>query len=242
MEHADTYAHSAAWYDTIYAGQGKDYVAEAQVVARIVRDRAPGAGSLLDVGCGTGMHLAAFAEQFEVALGVDVTPQFVEHCRARGLDAIEGDMRDLRPGRSFDVVASMFSAIAHVRDVDELDRAVASMASCLAPGGVLVVEPWFAPAQWEVGHHGVEVVDGDDEILVRTNHSGLDGDRSVLHFAWTHVDPSGITRMDEQLHLLLVEPERYRIAFERAGLQDIAFDAAGCNADGRGLWIASRGG
>src|SRR5262245_45239111 len=44
-------------YDMVYIGRGKDFAAEARVIADIVRTRRPDASSLLDVGCGTGQHL-----------------------------------------------------------------------------------------------------------------------------------------------------------------------------------------
>ncbi|MCB0877377.1 MAG: class I SAM-dependent methyltransferase [Thermoleophilia bacterium] len=240
MKAATPYEHSASWYDTIYLAQGKDYAAEAARVSELVLERVPDASSLLDVGCGTGRHLVEFALRFERTMGVDATEQYVDRARRLGLDARVGDMRDLRVPDPFDVVVSPFSAIGHVRDGDELDMAFASMASCLAPGGVLVVEPWFTPEQWQVGFHGVEVADGEDEILVRANRSGRDGDCSILDLAWTHVSPAGITRLDEQLRLMLFTADRYRSALDRAGLVDVRFEDAGPGVAGRGMWIASR--
>ena len=40
------YAHPARWYDTIYAAQGKDYAAEAEIVDAFVRARHPDPRSL----------------------------------------------------------------------------------------------------------------------------------------------------------------------------------------------------
>ena len=233
------YAHTADWYDQIYAAQGKDYAAEARVVADIARSCTPGARSLLDVGCGTGLHLAAFAEQFERVAGLDLTPEFVTHVREMELDAREGDMRDFELDERFDVVVSLFSAIGHAGDVVGLDASIASMARHLTSGGVLVVEPWFAPDAWRLGRYGVEVADAPDSTLTRVNWTSREGDVSVLHFAWTHVSADGIERLDEELRLALFTEAQYRAAFERAGLV-ASFDPAGCNAGGRGLWIGVR--
>lgn len=46
---------SARIYDTIY--KFKDYAAEADLVTRYIRASAPDAATLLDVACGTGLHL-----------------------------------------------------------------------------------------------------------------------------------------------------------------------------------------
>jgi SAM-dependent methyltransferase len=230
------YQHSAEWYDSIYAAQGKDYAAEAAVVAQLVRERVPSAGSLLDVACGTGRHLVELATRFGEAVGVDLDAQFVEAARLRGLDAHVGDMRSFDLGRRFDAVVSLYSGIGHVGSTEGLDEAISTMARHLEPGGVLVLEPWVGPDMWRAGEYGVEIVDGPDSILTRTNHTDRDGDTSIIRFSWTRVDAGGIVQLQEELRLSLFTDAQYAAAFERAGLE-ATFDERGCNDDGRGLWI-----
>lgn len=48
----------ASIYDDLYVhGLGKDYEVEANEIRRIIAEHHPAALSLLDVGCGTGLHL-----------------------------------------------------------------------------------------------------------------------------------------------------------------------------------------
>src|SRR5687767_2236719 len=56
-------------YDLVYRGRGKDYAAEAADVATLIRSKRPEAASLLDVACGTGLHLHGFGAQFEERAG-----------------------------------------------------------------------------------------------------------------------------------------------------------------------------
>jgi SAM-dependent methyltransferase len=232
------YTHPPEWYDRLY-GAMKDYAAEADVVDGIVRARVPGASSLLDVGCGTGLHLQRFAELYDHAEGVDLDPSFVAAARARGLRVTVGDMRDFSLGRTFDAVTCLFSAIGHVGGVDDLRAAVASLAAHVAPGGVLVIEPWYSDEAWQDGHYGVEVNEGPDSTLVRVNHSVSDGRVSVVHFAWTEASHRGIRHIDEQMRLTRFTGAEFAAAFEAAGL-DATFDPAGLNTNGRGLWICLR--
>ncbi|WP_420488809.1 class I SAM-dependent methyltransferase [Kribbella italica] len=56
---------------------------------------------VLDLGCGTGRHLAGLVAEFGVdAVGVDLQEQLVEYGRQRyGVDVRVGDMRSVRLGR-----------------------------------------------------------------------------------------------------------------------------------------------
>jgi SAM-dependent methyltransferase len=230
------YAQSAEWYDRIYAGAGKDYAAEADAVLQLAHRHAPGAASLLDVGCGTGLHLQRFASKLDVVAGVDLDPGFVAAARRRDVDVAVGDMRTFDLDRRFDIVTSLYSAVGHLGSTIDLVAAVANMARHLAPGGVLVLEPWILEGDWRDGDFGVEISDAPDSILTRVNHTSSDGNVSVLTCSWSLVDATGITRVEEELRLTRFTESDYRSAIERAGLV-ATFDAAGCNDDGRGLWV-----
>jgi len=97
-----------------------------------------GAGKeLLEVGCGTGLLLARFAEFASHAKGVDLSPGMLEKARARGLDVVEGSATALPfPDASFDVTCS-FKVLAHVPDIQ---TALREMARVTRPGGHVVAE------------------------------------------------------------------------------------------------------
>jgi SAM-dependent methyltransferase len=50
-----------------------------------------GAQDVLDLGCGRGEFLALLSERGVRARGLDINHEMVESCRARGLEAVEGD-------------------------------------------------------------------------------------------------------------------------------------------------------
>lgn len=60
----------------------------------------------------------------------------------------EADMRTFDLGRTFDVVTCLFSSIGYFTELDDMQAAIGNMASHLAPGGVLIVEPWIHPDGW----------------------------------------------------------------------------------------------
>ncbi len=141
-------------YDLIYEAIGKDYGAESSQIRSLIEQRKPEARTLLDVACGTGGHLRHLQETYEVT-GVDLDPEMLEQARELLPDArlVEGDIRDLDLGETFDAVVCLFSSIGYLEDTDELDVAVGSMADHLNAGGVLVIDGWVRPDEWINGGH-----------------------------------------------------------------------------------------
>jgi SAM-dependent methyltransferase len=143
------FKHSAQLYDQIYAF--KDYRAEAETLADLIRrDLRSGGRRLLDVACGTGLHLQYLKAGFDVE-GLDLDGELLEIARHRlpGVPLHQGDMIDFDLGREFDVITCLFSSIGYVRTLDNLYKAIGTMADHLLPGGLLLIEPWFTPAAWK---------------------------------------------------------------------------------------------
>jgi len=143
------YTRSAAFYDDMY--HFKDYAAASDKLKAIIDEHRPGAVTLLDVACSTGQHLEHVQRHFQVQ-GLDINPDLVELARERcpGVPIHVADMMSFDLPDRFDVVTCLFSSIAYARTVENLRRAVATMAAHLTPDGLLVIEPWVAPEQyWE---------------------------------------------------------------------------------------------
>jgi SAM-dependent methyltransferase len=227
---------TAELYDLFY--DWKDYAAEAAKVRDIVAARNPEARTLLDVACGTGRHLEQLQDAYAMeGLDLDEGLLAVAAERLPGVPLHRGDMRDFDLGRTFDVVTCLFSSIGYVQTTQNLDRAISAMARHLAPSGVLLVEPWFAPEQFDPHHIGrVVVAERPDLQAVRMNGSRVDGPLSILDFHYLVARPGTVEHLTETHVLGLFTPEEYRAAFERAGLS-VEHDDEGLM--GRGLWIAT---
>jgi glycosyltransferase involved in cell wall biosynthesis/ubiquinone/menaquinone biosynthesis C-methylase UbiE len=99
-----------------------------------------GFGSVLDVGCGTGVFLDMLRERGVARLtGVDRDPEMVEETRARGHDARVLDARTelAMLGERFDGVHLSF--VIETMDGDEGIDALRACAALLKPDGMLVV-------------------------------------------------------------------------------------------------------
>jgi len=224
-------------YDLEYSF--KDYAGEAVTLERIVRERNPGAKTLLDVACGTGKHLEHLRASFQCE-GTDLDDGLLRVARQRLPDVPvrQADMRDFDLGRQFDVVTCLFSAIGFVGGLDGLAATARTFARHLRPGGVALVEPWLTPDAWVPGRPHLLTYDGPELKLARATVSGLRGERiSTTDMEYLVATPQGVEHFVEHHDPYLFTTDEMRAAFEAAGL-DVDYDAEGLI--GRGLWICSR--
>ena len=228
---------TSTYYDAVYErGLGKDYAAEAALVAELL----PGAKTLLDVACGTGLHLQHLVTRFDCA-GVDLDEGMLAIARERCPDVPlhVGDMTDFDLGRRFDAVICMFSSIGYARTEDGLRRAAARFEAHLELGGTVVVEPFLTPDAWEDGRVSLQHVELPELKLSRMALGTPEPDGAMgVDFHYLIGTAEGITHEVEHHVLGLFTWEQYRDAFEDAGL-DVTIDRTG-GPMGRGLIVGRR--
>jgi len=232
------FERSAKLYDAIYAW--KDYAAETERLCEFISNHKTSAGNtLLDVACGTGGHIPYLRERFEVE-GLDLNEDFVRIARERhpGITIHSGDMIETDLERRFDVVTCLFSAIGYVKTQDCLDLAVANMARHVAPGGVLIIEPWLSPDTWKGAHQppSVNVAEDPEFKAVRMIVWEQEGNIVSSDFHYLVGSTDGVEHFTERHEVGLFTDEEYCAAFERSGLE-VTHDKEGLM--GRGLFIGT---
>jgi SAM-dependent methyltransferase len=141
----------ADWYD----GEFQPAPLESETWETLVRLLGDPAGSLVDIGCGTGGYAAALAKRGWDVTGVDVSEDMLRRAGARGVRTVRADATALPlEDASFDAAISIFT---HT-DVDDFGTAVREVVRVLRPGAPFVyigVHPCF------VGPHSVYDADRD---------------------------------------------------------------------------------
>jgi ubiquinone/menaquinone biosynthesis C-methylase UbiE len=231
------FTKSSQYYDALY--HFKDYRAAAVQLHSLIQEHNPNAKTLLDVGCGTGQHLAVLKDFYRVE-GLDINPDLLQVARRRcpGVRFHEMDMVGLELGSTYDVVSCLFSSIGYVKSLERMKKATASMARHLKAGGILVVEPWLTPEAYWVGRITANFVD-QPELKIAWMYTSERRDRvSVFDINYLVGTPQGVNHFVERHQMGLFTHEEYLQAFQKAGLT-VSYDAKGLF--GRGMYTGRQG-
>ena len=215
--------------------QHKDYAGACTRLAERVQHYLPDARTLLDVACGTGMHLSHLRHQFDVE-GLDASAEMLAVARTRcpGVPLHQSSFSEFDLGKRFDVVTCLFGSIAYAGDAATLRRSVACLARHLRSDGMLVLEPYVAPDRFITGVLVFDRADGGDLKVARMYVTERRGDVAILDSTYLVGEPTGITCFQEKQELGLFTADDYRGAFHDAGLA--LLDATG-TLFGYGLYM-----
>jgi len=233
------FSKSAQYYDEIYGAADKDYEAEVTLAHKLIQKyKHTDGNTLLEVACGTGVHAALFNKRYKVE-GIDLDTNMLKVAQKKHpkIRFHQGDMVSFDLGHQFDIITCLFSSIGYVKTKSNLRKAIKNMGNHLLPGGVLLIEPWFTPEQWNPGRVFTIQVDKPNLKIVRMSRSGQRGKISLLEFQYLFGTSKGIEHKIEHHELGLFSHDEYLEAFKAAGLI-VAHNKKGL--EGRGLYIGMK--
>jgi SAM-dependent methyltransferase len=137
-----------------------------------------GGRRVLDAACGTGRSLEPLLRRGYEASGCDVSERMLRRARARlGPDVPlrAADLRALPDLGRFDLITVLDDAINYLLSQDDLDAAFRSLASVLAPGGLLLFDT-NTLATYRGAFSSVRLAGDDDTLLCWQGHGIADDD------------------------------------------------------------------
>lgn len=212
---------TTAFYDTIDAASGIDRVASAAAVAAFVLAQTPVAQTMLEIGCGTGAHLATFAAAGFSARGIEADLRGVALARSRTPEIVvdPADLTTFDLGERFDAIVSLGGSTAFARLPARLDALLASVAAHLEPTGILVIEPYaIAAAAYRPGALESIFVDEPDLKIARMCLSKQMGKIGILDYHYLVASLRGVDRFFERHEIGLFSEAIYETAFTNANL------------------------
>ena len=130
--------HDLSWIWPIVSPP-EDYVEETEFLSRIIKEKANiDVCSLLHLGCGGGRNDFTFHKHFDVT-GVDISKNMLALAKELNpaSEYLEGDMRNIRLGRTFDCVVALDS-VSYMITEDDLNRLFLTAHEHLNPGGIFI--------------------------------------------------------------------------------------------------------
>jgi SAM-dependent methyltransferase len=217
------YGDLAAWWPLLSAPD--DYASEAAEYRRLLADGSElPVIAVLELGSGGGNNASHLKRHFEMTL-VDRSPQMLSVSRVLNPECehLEGDMRDVRLGRTFDAVF-VHDAIAYITTADDLSAVFETARAHCEPGAPALFVPdyvteTFEPGTASGGH------DGTDRAM-RYLEWRWDPDPTdqtyLTDFAYLFREADGAIHAEADRHVEGLFPDAtWRRLLERAGFEDV---------------------
>jgi len=177
----DVFNKYSDYYDLL--NSDKNYEAEVEYVLSLAgRNSSKPIHHILNLGCGTGRHDLLLAGNGYRVTGVDRSETMLAKARATAarhsdlsISFIQGDVRELKLGASFDMALSLFHVMSYQTTDRDLEQAFRTAATHLHAGDLFIFDFWYGPA---VLHEKPEV---REKHLVNSEMEVVRIARPVLH-------------------------------------------------------------
>ncbi|MGE5305788.1 MAG: class I SAM-dependent DNA methyltransferase [Alphaproteobacteria bacterium] len=179
-------------YDFLY--KDKDYLAECRLIDRLFQKYANGnVRKILDLGCGTGNHALALAEQGYEVVGVDLAAGMLEAARRKAANQqidgratfYEGDLRNVDLDQSFDAALMMFAVLGYQLTNSDVLAALRTTREHVRPGGLLIFDVWYGPAVLRQGpSERVKFIPTENGQILRVASGELEIDRHLCKVSY----------------------------------------------------------
>lgn len=141
------------YYDLLY--KDKDYQAEVDYIHELIQRNNPGAETVLDLGCGTGLHAFLLSKKGYKVVGVDFSEEMIRLANEKiytdysstkdALEFITGDVRNIQIDKKFDVVLSLFHVFSYLNLNNDIIAGLNVVKNHLSIGGTFIFDFWYGP-------------------------------------------------------------------------------------------------
>lgn len=218
---ADFFSGSEGWqgkyYDTADSSFGRMLQRREMYVFRMVRRHfMKGHGSVLDVGCGSGVYLAPLAQMGFDVKGIDLSPGMLEACRERTRTTYPSLPIELKLGdiENIPFATGSFRAVICIGVLGYLindEKGIAELSRVMEKGGTLFisVRNGYTPI-----NSAMMALRGLKSIIIGGKKRGLERDsrRGVVSSRWT-VEDRGY--QNKAYDLVIFEQTMKESGFER---------------------------
>lgn len=129
------YQQMAKYYDLFY--KKKNYDKESTFLENLINKRK----TILDVGCGTGLHMHYLEEKNYQVEGIDLNQGMLDVAKTRVNGTLyHGNLLDFKPHKKYDAIISMFAVFNHLANEQELEESLLHWYEYLNTKGILIID------------------------------------------------------------------------------------------------------
>ena len=146
----NNFVNYAQYYDDF--NTKKNYLDESLYIDSIIKKFHPGSSSILDVGCGTGLHDIELSKFGYTMTGIDISCDMIDVAKSnlqktsQKIDFIHDPNQKFYQNEKFDVIVSLFHVMSYQTTQVELDRIFQLISRNLTPNGIFIFDYWYTPS------------------------------------------------------------------------------------------------
>jgi SAM-dependent methyltransferase len=137
----------ARYYNLI--NKDKDYSGESEYILKLIKENADSPKSILDIGCGTGMHASLFAQcGFSVA-GIDLSSEMIEIANSSNFQNCNfqvGNATCFDLKQKYDIITSLFHVLSYQLSNNDVEKLLNNTKIHMNKEGVFIFDFWYTPA------------------------------------------------------------------------------------------------
>lgn len=144
-----TFKKYSQFYDLLY--KDKNYQQEVDYVDKLMKANGKNIKSILDLGCGTGIHAEMLYDKGYDICGVDLSEEMLIEARESAKKSnkkIEyncSNITDFNIDKKYDVVTSLFHVISYLNSNEDLLKTFKNIKNHLHKGGLFIFDFWYGP-------------------------------------------------------------------------------------------------
>lgn len=184
------------YYDLLY--KDKNYVAEAEYVAKTLKAYHKNIVSVIELGSGTGNHAEHLCTQRFKIFGIERSSEMVDIAKQKNIAnyfPTVGDITTFKLKEKADAVISLFHVVSYLTDNQQLINCFSLTNEHLNSGGIFLFDVWYTPAVYTQKpetrikrlsnqaievirlaepqiHYNNNVVDVNYEVIIKDSTSG----------------------------------------------------------------------
>lgn len=135
------------YYDLLY--KDKNYVAEAEYVAKTLKKYHKNVATIIELGSGTGSHAEHLCTQGFKIFGVERSGEMVELAKQKNIVnyfPVVGDITTFKLNKKADAAISLFHVISYLTTNEQLIACFNQTWEHLNTNGIFLFDVWYTPA------------------------------------------------------------------------------------------------